>query len=98
MWSRYHLGRAGPTVKPFGPAPTYPWPKLGALLVTAAGTTTISNRPISIASPMPTGCHVYCRPQATYVQPSAAGAPPDNTTADAAVPAGYTEVTFTAMV
>lgn len=75
----------------------YSWPKLVALEVMVAGTTTISNRRISLAAPPPIGVHWYVKAQAAYVQPSAAGMPADAAT-DAAVPAGYTEVTAAALV
>lgn len=47
----------------------YSWPKLLALAVMQTGTTTISNRRLSLAGPMPTGMHMYVRGLSAYVQP-----------------------------
>src|SRR5215216_1014959 len=75
---------------PLTAATFYSWPKLVALEVTVAGTTSIANRRIGIASPMPTGTHLYVQGLSAYARPAAAQMPADAGT-DAAVPAGYTE-------
>jgi hypothetical protein len=73
---------------PTSPATNYSWPKLVALNVTTAGTTTISNRRMSLVSSIGTGLHWLVRGLSAYVQPAqvAADAGSDNVVPALAAP------------
>lgn len=88
--------RAGTGIGAGIPIPTTPqtvfgWPKLVALNVTTAGTTTISNRRIWLDSPPPTGVRVLVKGVSAYTQPSDSGRPAD-IGSDGGTPSGYTVV------
>ncbi len=77
----------------------YSWIKNLVLYVTAAGTTTISNRRVSLASSPSTGLAVHWKQVAvaSYAQ-AASGNRPASSGSNGATPAGYTAMTTTPAV
>jgi hypothetical protein len=91
-WSREDsLAGTAPVPIPTTTGTNYSWIKSFVLAVTVAGTTTISNRRVNIASGTATGilCFYKAVAVASYVQASS-GSKPADSGSNGSTPAGYT--------
>jgi hypothetical protein len=82
---------SSPVTKPTSPGTNYSYYKTLHLGVDTAGTTTISDRKIRMASTPATGLYLFFKDGGTtYTQATSSNKPPDDSGTNGAVPSGYT--------